>query len=551
MKINLGKVFDTGGGGREPIVEALSVTANGTYTPNEGVDGFNEVNVNVPIPTFTTEELSATANGEYTPTTDGYSKVSVQVPIPTFTTEELSVTANGEYTPSSDGYSKVSVQVPIPTFTTEQLSVTANGEYVPTTDGYSKVTVAVPTPEPNLQSKNIEIVENGTQIISADEGYDGLHNVEVRTNVPLTPQDVIVWQDGMGFNGGRYANENNAADFLFKVDFSNVTKPYGLFQNIYFVSAESFNDILRKIPFEIKGDVRYMFYRAFIASIDRDLHFDLFDLSKIEDASYMFMNFNGNVKVDTNMNLYFDGMRMKGSQIFKGCMANEIHITNPIVILFNNAFESAYIATKLFMPNIESAQITGLDYLFSNATIAEMDISNWKLPNLVNISHFAYNANLSELTFEGWETGIITNAEEAFYYSKLKKLDLTNLKLNLDDSSIRKLFQNCSLLTDLNLSNYDMTALSPRSNSASYYPFYKCNALTNIVTNENTKFPDINWSASNFNNCPNLTAESMVNLFNALPTSTKGYTFTVGETNLAKLTDDQKAIATSKGWTLS
>lgn len=37
--------------------------------------------------------------------------------------------------------------------------------------------------EPNLQDKSIEITENGTTNIKADEGYDGLNNVEVTTNV--------------------------------------------------------------------------------------------------------------------------------------------------------------------------------------------------------------------------------------------------------------------------------------------------------------------------------------------------------------------------------
>ena len=30
----------------------------------------------------------------------------------------------------------------------------------------------------------------------------------------------------------------------------------------------------------------------------------------------------------------------------------------------------------------------------------------------------------------------------------------------------------------------------------------------------------------------------------------KGYSFQIGDVNIVKLTDDQKAIATNKGWTL-
>ena len=48
----------------------------------------------------------------------------------------------------------------------------------------------------------------------------------------------------------------------------------------------------------------------------------------------------------------------------------------------------------------------------------------------------------------------------------------------------------------------------------------------------------------------NLTVESLMNVINQAATVT-GRTMTLGSTNLAKLTDEQKAVATNKGWTLA
>lgn len=59
--------------------------------------------------------------------------------------------------------------------------------------------------------------------------------------------------------------------------------------------------------------------------------------------------------------------------------------------------------------------------------------------------------------------------------------------------------------------------------------------------------------SANFSNCPNLTAESMVDMFYALKNRSgqTANTLTLGSDNLAKLNDTQKAIATNKNWTLS
>ena len=48
-----------------------------------------------------------------------------------------------------------------------------------------------------------------------------------------------------------------------------------------------------------------------------------------------------------------------------------------------------------------------------------------------------------------------------------------------------------------------------------------------------------------------LTTNELVKILNNLATAESKQTLTLGSTNLAKLTDEQKAIATNKGWTLA
>lgn len=66
----------------EPELDSITITENGTYTPPSGVDGFNEVNVDVITPPPVVETLNVTQNGTYTPPTgvDGFNEILVNVP---------------------------------------------------------------------------------------------------------------------------------------------------------------------------------------------------------------------------------------------------------------------------------------------------------------------------------------------------------------------------------------------------------------------------------------------------------------------------------------
>lgn len=47
-----GAVNDLPDAAEDPVIEPLTVTANGTYTPPSGVTGYSPVTVNVPVPSF-------------------------------------------------------------------------------------------------------------------------------------------------------------------------------------------------------------------------------------------------------------------------------------------------------------------------------------------------------------------------------------------------------------------------------------------------------------------------------------------------------------------
>lgn len=75
--------------------------------------------------------------------------------------------------------------------------------------------------------------------------------------------------------------------------------------------------------------------------------------------------------------------------------------------------------------------------------------------------------------------------------------------------------------------------------------FRACFSLTDITGNPNLK------TSFTFSDCTKLTHDSLMVVINGLQTVTSKQTLTLGATNLAKLTDEEKAIATDKGWTLA
>ena len=181
-----------------------------------------------------------------------------------------------------------------------------------------------------------------------------------------------------------------------------------------------------------------------------------------------------------------------------------------------------------------SGDVDGMTYGYS--TIEEFP-SNFKFAprtgeNCKNM--FFYCSSLTSIP--QLDTSNVTDMTKMFYHCP----SLTTIP-QLDTSKVRNMtsmFQGCTNLSSvpqLDTSNaIDVNRM-----------FANCSSLTTLGGLTNLK---VNLSLSS---CPNLTHDSLMNVINevaVIPDYSQN--LTLGATNLNKLTDEEKAIATNKGWVL-
>lgn len=192
--------------------------------------------------------------------------------------------------------------------------------------------------------------------------------------------------------------------------------------------------------------------------------------------------------------------------------------------------------------NTTTANNTDYTYLFSNNyNISDLDLSNIDMSNAISMDSMFLNcSNLYSLNLGYTDLWNLTSVSNMFYGCvSLQYLDLScwyiyNLEFALG------MFALCSNLNSLNLSTLDFHSVTTTE-----FMFDGCYSLVDFQAPMN-----INTSI-NFESCTELSYDSLMSIINNLEYKWSPETLILGSTNLDKLSDEDKMIATNKGWTLT
>lgn len=244
-----------------------------------------------------------------------------------------------------------------------------------------------------------------------------------------------------------------------------------------------------------------------------------------------------------------------------------------------------YSSKVVRVPELNTNKVKDFSYAFSYSSISEFP--NWNFSNAESISYLLQQCNslkadivinnLSKLTGDYCLNGVcqksavtsvtLNGLNPDITYSIDKTVFdcgwLNNVSLNtttgvpIKVKSMSETFNYCSQLKTLPL--MDLTQCTKFSiiscNSLTSIPAYDLSNITSINLSSLSRLKEFHATGMkvsfNISSSTKFTREALVEILNNLATVTTTQTLTMGATNLAKLTDEDKLIATNKGWTLA
>ena len=377
---------------------------------------------------------------------------------------------------------------------------------------------------------------------------------------------------------------------LFNLDISNfVTDKLTNIDNM-FESCINLNEInLNNFNTSKVNSMRNVFYGC---SNITSILLDTWDTGNVTNMKEMFYN----CKKLANLNV--SGFKVNKvrdmSSLFYNCnsLSNidvsgwETEVVTNLPYLFYGCINISSIDVSKFITN----NVSDMSYMFYNCNkLLKLDLNNFNTANVTNMSNMFYTCErLNELKIDNFNTDKVENMSYLFYNcTKLPSINTINWNTS-KVTNMRNMFYGCESLTLLDLSHFDTNNVT----SMNYMlGGLKCNVIftektNNALKNANAMFNIYNGThidMSNFslanstNNgnfisiatklvdfipptninssikiaADNLSVESLLRILNNLNIVTKPQTLEIGLNNIAKLSEEEIAIAINKGWSVS
>lgn len=223
------------------------------------------------------------------------------------------------------------------------------------------------------------------------------------------------------------------------------------------------------------------------------------------------------------------------------------------------------------LSNWDTSKITSLRFMFASIpNLERVDFAEWDVSHVTDFfAMFDASRKVEIIDMSKWDTSSATNMGWMFNGNNLKYLDVNHFDTS-KVTNMYAMFAGSQSLTQLDISKFDTSNVLDFGHVFAYWvgvceelnisglDLSKCTSMAEtflrsnfkVIRSDGLQLPDIDMKTIALNNSTALTVDSIVGLLNALPQSDKGYSFQIGSDNIAKLSDEQKAIATNKGWTL-
>ena len=214
------------------------------------------------------------------------------------------------------------------------------------------------------------------------------------------------------------------------------------------------------------------------------------------------------------------------------------------------------------IPQINTSKVTNMQSMFSECnSLSKLNLNFLDTSNVTNMQGMFNNAeNLEELDIGSWDISKVTNFSTMFNFCvKLKKIIYGDFKTD-SATNVNNMFSNTLIENGPKLKGDKLTNINGIFNSCSTLTYWEgIENLGKAYTQKSKNFSTYTLSLSSSNN---LTYTSLINIINNLYDLNLSYdvsnggtlyaqSLILGSTNLSKLTEEEIAIATAKGWNVS